>query len=261
MPRLIEPQIIVTPVGHARMPFQDVAGQIQVEEFDFLFDRLGEPVMHGGHHRCADHQCVVFRLGPGVAGVDPEDVGALAACRYRILALPVRQRPPARIGGDQIHQVRGTGSRHPDDDEGLLDGDRLDLGISLDEVGQRQPVTQQTNHSLPQRGAGQLGQACVAFDGGHVRSQAIPEAAGVVQVCYPRRLDRLDEHPVDVEVDVFGLGVLQNLPLDIGQFGRRQVVEVDVTDVEARSTHATASSAPIFDVIYCVEYSTYRLKI
>jgi hypothetical protein len=42
------------------MPFQDVRGQIEVEEFDFLLDRLGEAVVHGSHHRGADHECVVF---------------------------------------------------------------------------------------------------------------------------------------------------------------------------------------------------------
>jgi DNA-binding IclR family transcriptional regulator len=139
--------------------------------------------------------------------------------------------------------MRGTGSRHPDDDEGLLDSDRLDLGIPLDEVGQRQPVPQQANHSLPQGRAGELGQAFVGFDRGHVRGQALTEAVGVVQVvAYPRLVHGFGEHPVDAEFDVFGLGELQNLTLDIGQLGRRQIVEVDVAYVEARRAHATASS-------------------
>ena len=214
------------------MPFQDIAGQIEVEEFDFLLDRLGEPVVHGGHDRGAGHQRVVFGLGPRVAGVDAEDVGALAERRDRILALPVRQRAPARIGGDEVHQMRGTRPRHPDDDERLLDLDRLDLGIPLEEVGQRQPVAQQAHHSLPQRGAGELGQTVVGFDRGDVRGQPVTEAVGIVQVVAHRGLvDRFGEHLVDVEVDAFGLGELQNLALHVGQPGRRQIVEVDVVGV------------------------------
>ena len=232
VPVLVEAQVIVPPVRHARMPFQDVAGQIQVEQFDFLLDRLGEPVVHGGHHGGAGHECVVLGLGSRVAGVDAEDVRPLSERRDRILALPVRQRAPARIGGDEIHQMGGAGSRHPDDDEGFLDRDRLDLGIPLDEVGQREPVAQQANHSLPQRRTGELGQTFVGFDRGHVRGQAVVEAVGVVQVVSPPGLvDRFGKHLIDVEFDVFGLGELQNLTLDVGQLGRRQIVEVDVSDV------------------------------
>ena len=86
-------------------------------------------------------------------------------------------------------------------------------------------------------------QAVVGFDRGDVRGQPVTEAVGVVQVAaYPGLLDRLGEHPVDVEFDVFGLGEFQNLTLDIGQLGRCQIVEVDVSDVGARRAHATASS-------------------
>ena len=117
--------------------------------------------------------------------------------------------------------MRGSRSRHPDDDERLLDLDRLDLGIPLDEVGQREPVAQQANHSLPQRRAGELGQAFVGFDRGDVRGQAVTETVGVVEVvAHPGLVNSFGEHLVDVEFDVFGLGELQDLTLDIGQPGR-----------------------------------------
>ncbi len=126
----------------------------------------------------------------------------------------------------------GAGARHPDHDEGLLDRDRLDLRIALDEVGQRQPVTQQADHSLPQRRAGELGQAFIGFDGGHVCDQAPCEAVGVVQVVsHAGRSDRLGKHPITVEFDVFGLGELQNLALNVGEFGRCQIVESDLSSV------------------------------
>jgi hypothetical protein len=44
-------------------------------------------------------------------------------------------------------------------------------------------------------------------------------------------LDGLGEHPIDVEVDAFGLGEFQNLTLDIGQLRRCQIVEIDISDV------------------------------
>ena len=116
---------------------------------------------------------------------------------------------------------------------GLLYRDRLDLGIPLDEVSQRQPVPQQANHPLPQRRARQLGQSVVGFNRGHVCAQALAEAVRVIQVVGTRLLDGLAEHPVDVEVDVPGFGVLQNLTLHVGQLGRRQIVEVNVLETLA----------------------------
>jgi hypothetical protein len=44
-------------------------------------------------------------------------------------------------------------------------------------------------------------------------------------------LDGLGKHPIDVELDAFGLGEFQNLTLDIGQLRRRQIVEIDISDV------------------------------
>ena len=199
----------------------------------------------------------MFGLGSCVAGVDAEDVGAAARCRYRFLALPVRQRTPAWVGGNEIHQMRGTRSRHPDDDEGLLDRNRLDLGIPLDEVGQRQPVAQQANHSLAQGRASELGQAVVGLDCGHMGCQAFSEAVRVVQVgpyFLAGLLDGLGEHPIDVEFDVFGFGVLQDLPLDVGEVGRRQIIEVDVVevcvvlDVTVRPTHVTSSTLTMSNI-------------
>ena len=92
---MVEAQVVVAPIRHARMPFQNVAGQIEVEEFDFLLDRLGEPVVHGGHDGGAGHQRVMFGLGSRVAGVDAEDVGALAAGR---VSDPGSPSTAARVG-------------------------------------------------------------------------------------------------------------------------------------------------------------------
>jgi hypothetical protein len=136
-----------------------------------------------------------------------------------------------------------TGSRHPDDDERLLDGDRLDFGMPLDQFGQRQSVAQQANHPLPQGRARELGQAGVGLDSGRVCGQPARETVRVVQVVADTgRLNGFGEHPIDVELDAFGLGEFQNPALDIGQPGRGQIFEVDVVDVADRRTHATASS-------------------
>ena len=141
--------------------------------------------------------------------------------------------------------MRGPRSRHPDDDERLLDLDGLDFGIPLEELGQRQPIAQQANHALPQRGSGELGQAVVGFDRGDVCGQPVTEAVGVVEVADPGLLDRLGEHLIDAEVDGPGFGELQDLPLDVGELGRRQIVEVDVSDVAAyRSQGRSSSSLP-----------------
>jgi hypothetical protein len=134
--------------------------------------------------------------------------------------------------------VRGPRPRHPDDDERLLDRDRLDLGVSLDQLGQRQPVTQQTNHTLAQRRTGELSQAMVGFDRGDVNAQSIAEPVAVIEIVTDRGLlDSFGEHPFDVEVDGPGLGVLQDLALNLGQLGRQQIVDVDVA---IRRAHAAA---------------------
>jgi hypothetical protein len=87
-----------------------------------------------------------------------------------------------------------------------------------------------------------LGQVFVGFDRRHVHGQPVAEPVRAVQVVDARLLDRLGQHPIDIEVDALGLGESQNLALDIGQPGRRQVVEIDVVQVAERRTRATASS-------------------
>ena len=105
-------------------------------------------------------------------------------------------------------------------------------GIPLDELGQRQPVSQQPNYPLPQGRAGQFAQAVVGFDRGDVCGQAVTETVRVVQIAaHTGLVDGLGEHPIDVEVDAFGLGEFQNLALDIGQLRRGQIVEIDISDV------------------------------
>ena len=79
--------------------------------------------------------------------------------------------------------------------------------------------------------ADQLGQAVVGFDRADVGGQPVPESVGVVQIVATRLLDGLGEHPLDVELDASGLGELQDLTLDIGQPRRRQIVEIDISDV------------------------------
>jgi hypothetical protein len=76
-----------------------------------------------------------------------------------------------------------------------------------------------------------LPQAVVGFDRGNVCGQAITETVRVVQIADTSLLDGLGEHPIDVELDLFGLGEFQNLTLEIGQLRRCQIVEIDVSDV------------------------------
>jgi hypothetical protein len=135
--------------------------------------------------------------------------------------------------------MSGPRPRHPDDDERLLDLDGLDFRVPLEEFGQRQPIAQQADHTLPQRGAGELGQTLVGFDRGDMRGQPVAESVGIVEVADAGLLDRLGDHLVDAEVDGPGLGVVQNLPLDVGELGRRQIVEVDVSDVAAHRSSST----------------------
>ena len=175
---LVEAEVEVPPAGHAGMPFQHVAGEVQVEDLDLLLDRLGEAVVHRRGGGRADHHGVVLVLRPGVPRIDAVDVRALPRNRQWLLAFPVRQRSAARIRGEQVDQMRGARARHSDDDERLLDRDRLDLGVALEQIGQRQPVAQQPHHPLAQRAADQLGQAVVGLDRPDVGRDAIPEPVG-----------------------------------------------------------------------------------
>ena len=231
MSDLVEAEVEVAPARHAGVPFQHVAGEVQVEDLDLFFDRLGEAVVHRGGGRSADHHRVVLVLRAGVPRVDSVNVGALPRNRQRLLAFPVRQRAAPRIGGQQVDQMRRARAGHADDDEGLLDRDRLDLGMPFEQFGQRQPVAQQPHDALAQRPADQLGQAVVGLDRPDVGSDAIPEPVGggeVVDACFG---DPLGDHPLDVQVDVAALGVLEDLPLDIGQLRSGQIVETELLEI------------------------------
>ena len=131
---LVECQVGVAPTRHAGQPFQDVAGEIQIEEFDLFLDRLGKLVVHGRHQRHVGQHGIVFSPGAGVARIDPEHIGSAAAGRDGFLTLPVRQRPPTPVSRKQIHQVRGSRSRHTNHDDRLLDLDRLDLRVAPDQI-------------------------------------------------------------------------------------------------------------------------------
>jgi hypothetical protein len=62
-----------------------------------------------------------------------------------------------------------------------------------------------------------------------VHSQPIAETVVVVQIVTDRCLcDGFGEDLLDIEVDRPGLGVFQDLPLNVGQPGRCQIVEVEV---------------------------------
>lgn len=110
MRTLIQAQVVVAPRRHPRVPLQDVAGEVEVEELDLLLDGRREPVVHGlGERRCLlDH--LVLGDAAGVSGVDTVHVGPLAAQRERLLAFPVGQCPAARIDGDQVNQMRCAGT-------------------------------------------------------------------------------------------------------------------------------------------------------
>ncbi len=77
----------------------------------------------------------MFGFGARVTRINTENVRALSAGGDGILALPIRQGAPAWVGGNEIHQMRGARTRHPDDDDWLFDRDGFDLGIPLNELG------------------------------------------------------------------------------------------------------------------------------
>ncbi|EUA86781.1 hypothetical protein I551_7006 [Mycobacterium ulcerans str. Harvey] len=73
--------------------------------------------------------------------------------------------------------------------------------------------------------------------------QAVSEAVGVAKVVAdPGLVHSFGEQCRDVEFDVSGLGELQNLALDVGQHGPRQIVKVDVSDVSAGRFHRIPTS-------------------
>ena len=94
-------------------------------------------------------------------------------------------------------------------------------GCRLSSSVKRQPVAQQSHDALAQRPADQLGQAVVGLDRPDVGGDAVPEAVGGREVVDARFGDGLGDHPVDVEVDVAALGVVEDLPLDIGELQER----------------------------------------
>ena len=121
---VVQAEIEVAPARNAGVPLEDVAGHVEVEQLDLLLDGLGEAVVHRRHVRGAGHQRLVLGLDPGVAGIDAEHVGSLPEGGNRILALPVRQCPPPRVRGDQVHQMCRPRAGHADHDQRPLDRDR-----------------------------------------------------------------------------------------------------------------------------------------
>ena len=224
---LIECQIGIAPTRHAGQPFQDVAGEIKVEDLDLFLDRLGELVMHGRHHGHVGEHRVVFGPGASIARVDPEDVGPAATGRDGFLALPVGQCPTTPIGSQQIDQVRGARSRHTHHDDRLLDLDRLDLRVPPDQIGQRDPISQQPDYPGAQGAARELGQVGVSLDRVHMGAEACGEIARVPQIVGTRAGDGLVDHLVDIEGDRARFGVVKNLSLHIGQPRRGEVVDIN----------------------------------
>ena len=76
-----------------------------------------------------------------------------------------------------------------------------------------------------------MGQAVVGLDRPDVGGDAVPEAVVGGEVVDARFGDRLGDHPVDVEVDVAALGVVEDLPLDIGELRSGQVVETELLEI------------------------------
>ena len=230
MAGLIQSEVVVAPLGHPRVPFQHIGRQIEVAEFDLLLDGFGELVVHGRHQGRAGHQGVVLGFGTGVPGVGAGGVRTPAAGGDRLLTLPVGQRAAARIAGDQVDQMRRSGARHTDDDQWPLDLDVCDLGIAREQVVQRQPVAKQPNDSAAQGVTTELAQTGIGLDGRDVCTQTIIEtplpevAAGIVDTGLG---DRLGLHLLEVEHHLPGFGVVEDLPLDVGQHGIGQIVEID----------------------------------
>ena len=214
---LVERQIGVAPTRDAGQPFQDVAGEIEVENLDLFLDRLRELIMHGRHQWHVGQHRVVFGPGASVARIDPEDIGPAASGRDRFLALPVGQGPTTPIGSQQIDQVRGARSRHTHHDDRLLDLNRLDLRVAPDQVGQRDPIAQQPDDPGAQGAARQMRQVGVSLNRVHMGAEAGGEIAGVPQIIGTRAGDGLVDHLVDIEGDRARFGVVKNLSLPLGQ--------------------------------------------
>ena len=114
---VVQAEVEVAPGWRPDMPLQGVGAEVEVHDLALLLDRLGEPVVHVLRERRNGAFGVVLGPQAQVSRVETVRAGSFPAAWQRLLALPVRQCATARIGRDQVHQVRGSRTRHPDHDE------------------------------------------------------------------------------------------------------------------------------------------------
>ena len=112
----------------------------------------------------------------------------------------------------------GSRSGHADHDQRPVDLDGTDLGVALEQFGQRQPVAQQPDHPGAQCVSGQLAQTGIALDGIDVGLQSgrVPVIGG--EVVDASLSHGLGQHRLEVENHRTGLG----------QHGVGQIVEIDL---------------------------------
>ena len=121
---LVETEVVVAPTGHASVPFERVRAQVEVDQLTVFFDRPRRPIVHQrGERRDVLHRLPV-REAAEVARVDTVATGPVADDGDRFPHLPPRHGAKPRVGGEQVHEVRGTGPREPDDDSWRFEFER-----------------------------------------------------------------------------------------------------------------------------------------
>ena len=87
----------------------------------------------------------------------------------------------------------------------------------------------------------------VGLDRPDVGRDPVPESVGGREVVDARLGDGFLGHPLDVEVDVTALGVVEDLSLHIGQLGSRQIVEAELRAVTRSHSPSIESSERSYD--------------
>src|SRR5438309_1243763 len=114
---LVQTEIEVAPLRYAGMPFQHIAGEVEVEEFDFLFDGRGEPIMHWLQDGGQLSRLLMFGSTSAVSRIDPVDAWAFAPQWRWLLAFPVRQCASPVVRCDQVDQMCCSRPRKANDDD------------------------------------------------------------------------------------------------------------------------------------------------
>jgi hypothetical protein len=107
---LIERQVVIAPARRGAEPLEPVGREVEVLDLDLLVHVLGRHVVHRLQQRHPRGGLLVLDETPHVPRIAAVAARPFAGDRNGLEALPVRQRAQARVGGDQVHEVRSCPS-------------------------------------------------------------------------------------------------------------------------------------------------------